>query len=228
MDGEIAEGVIALLGKDTGECSKGCYVYKENSGSGKLKFCESLFLYAVRNGHVEIVKQLIKHGVDINVKEVPGLFIEEQSALHVAIQEDYFEIAKLILENGACANETFISNSWNQEESLLYVAAENGNKEIVNLLLDFGANPNYELVYTWGPVYVAAIGGHVEIVKLLIDRGTDCDFKRILNLGAAHGRKEIVTLMHKRGVSLNGLIDGESALYRAAAKEGIQKMLNYY
>lgn len=218
MDELIAKGVIALLQKETEySCSHGCYAYQDNVKSD-LKFCESLFVYAVHNGHYDIVKRLIKHGVDVNVKgKTNRLFRDKKSVLHIAVEEKHVKIVKLLLEHGANADE-FVKIY--REETLLHIAAENGSKEIVELLLDFGANPNRECVNNWDPVCGAASEGHAEIVKLLLDRGAECEVEKAMCLGAESGSKEIVTLMCERGVSPTSTMGeyDDPALFRAAER----------
>lgn len=57
----------------------------------------------MRNGHLEIVKLLIKYGALLNV---PGF--EYESPLHTAIRYNHFDIAVILLQNGAYANDTNI------------------------------------------------------------------------------------------------------------------------
>lgn len=51
---------------------------------------------AAQNGHVDIVKTLLKKGCDINSINLKG-----NTALHMAIGYDYYETAKLLIDSGA-------------------------------------------------------------------------------------------------------------------------------
>lgn len=231
MDERIAKGVIGLLqNSETQGCSSGCYTYRNSFR--ELRFCESLFLYAVKNGHDDIVKKLLDHGVTATLKGTTcPLDSREMSVLHIAVVGKHVKVAKLLLENGADANELFNHGRW--DECLLSVAAENGSKEMLELLLDFGANPNRELVDNWDPVCSAASDGNAEIVKILLDRGANCDSEKVMCLGAQTGSKEIVRLMHERGVDLNDTMigaDDDPALFRAcqrSTKEVVEVLLNF-
>jgi hypothetical protein len=51
---------------------------------------------AAQNGHLEIVRQLIDLGVDVNVKNRKG-----NSPLHMSVQYDLYFVSKLLIDSGA-------------------------------------------------------------------------------------------------------------------------------
>ena len=112
---------------------------------------------AVETGDVEMVKKLIRDGVDINrqildtrfksIYELnPGLQFHENILnvtacdviLNIACRNNEYEVVKVLLEAGANLN---ISNRFG--EFPLYHAVKNKNIEIINLLLENQANVNY-------------------------------------------------------------------------------------
>ena len=75
--------------------------------------------FAVKNGHIEIVKLLIEKGAEINLKDKKGrvyfkiikITIIKQIPLHFATSNGYIEIIKLLIENGADIN---LKNIWGE------------------------------------------------------------------------------------------------------------------
>ena len=82
-------------------------------------------------GHLDIVKLLLKHDADVNVKAKLKL-----SALHFASYKGYLDIAKLLLKHGANVN----TKSLFIEETALHIASRENHLDIVKLLLQNGAN----------------------------------------------------------------------------------------
>ncbi|KAM3186915.1 hypothetical protein ACTXT7_003382 [Hymenolepis weldensis] len=54
---------------------------------------------ASKEGHVEIVKELIRRQIDVNQPTHKG-----NTALHIASLAGQFEVAKVLIENGALVN----------------------------------------------------------------------------------------------------------------------------
>ena len=90
-------------------------------------------LEAVKGGNVEIVKQHLDAGTDIEEKDD----IWGQRPLHQAIDDGHAEIAKLLIESGANVNAT---NNFNA--TALHGAASSGNKIVAELLIANGADVN--------------------------------------------------------------------------------------
>lgn len=156
-----------------------------------------LFIEAIDDGNLKLVKYFIENGVDVNQLTRRGW-----SPLMVAASENHSTIASVLLENGAQVN-FMNSQGWtalseaadegaydtakiliaagaktnisNNEEGIspLAVAASEGYLNIIELLLESGANLSSSDNYQ--PLHVAAEEGHLDIVKFFISKGVDVD-----------------------------------------------------
>ena len=91
---------------------------------------------AVKDGNIEVVKQHIAAGTDMNAKDVKG-----KTPLHLAAGRGHKEIVELLIAKDADVNARtafFITC----EETPLHLAAWDGHKEIAELLIVNGANVN--------------------------------------------------------------------------------------
>lgn len=90
----------------------------------------SALILAVQQNRVDIVKLLIEHKANVNIKDNQGW-----SALTYASRYEYCDIAKLLLKNDAKINE-----SDNFGYTPLMIAVMNGHLEMVKLLCKNGAD----------------------------------------------------------------------------------------
>ncbi|RYP48252.1 hypothetical protein DL769_011223 [Monosporascus sp. CRB-8-3] len=155
-------------------------------------------LWAVRNGHKDIVRQLLHNGAEVDSKN------EEytQTPLLWATRYGDNEIVRLLLDSGA---EIDSKDRWYRRTPLSW-AAENGHKEIVQLLLGSGAEiDSKDRKYCRTPLSWAAKNGHREVVQLLLDKDAKIDLedrfgRTPLSKAADHGQKEIVQLLFDKGI----------------------------
>lgn len=105
--------------------------------------------YALKNGHLDIVKYLFSVGANIHNKNF----------LKIAIEKNYYDIVKFLLENGANPSGDFCP---------LLLSIYTNNYDITKLLLEYGADisviRNAEIdvnQYDW------------EMVELLLDKNID-------------------------------------------------------
>ena len=119
---------------------------------------------AADRGYLRIVKFLLKHGANPNMKNDYG-----NTPLHDAAAFGHREVVKLLLEHGADPN---IKN--NDGSTPLHHAAESGNSKVVEVLLEHGADPNIQDdIDGWTPLHDAVANCHVDVVRVLLDRGAD-------------------------------------------------------
>jgi len=90
-------------------------------------------LVAALNGHLEVVKQSIADGIDVNTKDKNGV-----TPLHHAVRQGHKEIVELLIANGADVNATDKQDA----ETPLHWAAYAGENYIVELLIKSGAGLN--------------------------------------------------------------------------------------
>lgn len=90
-------------------------------------------VHAARLSNIEMIKTLLKHNIDINLRSKNGV-----SAMHYACAQNNTEIAKLLLKNGIKLQRPGInsSNKILQKEKWLFNAIKHNNIEIVKLLID--------------------------------------------------------------------------------------------
>lgn len=128
---------------------------------------QSPLLYASFEGFIDIVKLLIKAGINVNTCNTDNF-----SSLHYACDftpvdytslNNHIKIVKLLIKNGANVN---ITNKHRQIP--LHNTSIHGFTDIVKLLIK--ANTDIDILDYYGntPLHYASIYGHTEIVKLLI------------------------------------------------------------
>ena len=79
---------------------------------------------AVAAGNIEVIKALLTHGADVNVRSAEGM-----TALHAAAFEGNAAIVKLLIANGAD-----IEAKTNKGETAREIAGKKGNEQIAGLL----------------------------------------------------------------------------------------------
>jgi Ankyrin repeats (3 copies)/Ankyrin repeats (many copies) len=125
-----------------------------------------LLLHAIKYGHNDVIKALIKHGVKI--AECPD-------ALRTALINGNLEIVKMLLESNieAINSDTKYSVHHYMHATPLYLAASAGHLEIVKFLLDKGEPVNVGSIWKRGrtPLEVASMNGHFDVAKKLIEKG---------------------------------------------------------
>jgi ankyrin repeat protein len=116
---------------------------------------------AAAKGNIELAKDLIEFGFDVNVKD--NLF--EAGAINRAASEGQIEIVKLLLDNGA---EMDTSDS---KSNPLFAAIYGGHKDIAEYLIEKGID--YKVKYTsktmknMGAYEFAIERGQTEIAEYL-------------------------------------------------------------
>ena len=117
---------------------------------------------AASNGNIEVIKQHLTAGADVNAKNDSGL-----TPLHYAESK---EIAEILITAGADVNA-------GDKITPLHYAAQYGEMEIVELLISKGADVNAQSFVGMTPLREAADQGHDSIVELLVAKGADVNLK---------------------------------------------------
>lgn len=92
---------------------------------------------AVKTGNKEIVRLLIRHGVNVNV-----MGAEAGNPLQAALTYDYPEIADMIVNAPTFDAKTEAMYSGGRFSPYLEVAIRHENARLIRILLDRGANPD--------------------------------------------------------------------------------------
>ena len=129
---------------------------------------------AVQDGNIEVVKQHLAAGTDVNGTDVHAMNPDGWTPLQLAAYEayrDYAEknvIIKLLIAQGADVNAKTEGG-----DTPLHFAASMGHKEIAELLIANGADVNAKSQHEHTPLHFAARTGEKEVAGLLIDKGAD-------------------------------------------------------
>ncbi|RYP17884.1 hypothetical protein DL765_004282 [Monosporascus sp. GIB2] len=181
--------------------------------------------YAAWNGHLAIVRRLVKNGARADSKDKIGgtpvsyaLCTGQQDIVHelvkgaqadsvdetrrelllAAAEKGHEPIIKRLLEN--CAAMEVVDS---KGRTPLSWAATNGHEAVVKLLVDKGANVEAKDNDGQTPLSWAAENGHKAVVKLLVDKGAnveakDSDGQTPLSWAARNGYKAVVELLRRR------------------------------
>lgn len=145
---------------------------------------------AADKGQMEIVKQFLKHGADVNRKTYDVIFRTVSTPAMHAVQ--HAEVMKLLIAAGADVNFQF------QGETILSGALEKGTPDVVKLLMSSGARLSnvYEAAMLGDATYINQYGnpaslnqrygrdgktpligcvkkGNMELTGLLLQKGAD-------------------------------------------------------
>ncbi len=117
--------------------------------------------HAVRWGRIEVARNLIRLGHDVNIRGLYGA-----TPLHLALRESSEEMANLLLEHRA---QLDLRDEFGCTP--LHDAAGRAEPNAITLLLDAGANPNGRDAYGNSPLHLAARAGRLDAVELLLEAG---------------------------------------------------------
>ncbi|NOX93493.1 MAG: ankyrin repeat domain-containing protein [Gammaproteobacteria bacterium] len=162
----------------------------------------SEMMNAAKDGNLKFVQATVQRGADVNERSNKG-----KNALMFAASENHQEVVQWLIEQGADVN-----TADNYGTTALIVAATAGHYAVVELLLENGANAQVRDESGGAPLVNAVYFGHSETVQLLLDNllkdkasGLDKrDGEELLMLGAGLGHTDIVSLMVKAGIDVNG------------------------
>ena len=118
---------------------------------------------AAVQGHLSMVKLLVKRRASVNQKEHHG-----STALHFACQSGFVDVAVFLLDHGA--NIHAITRKGGTP---LYGACQNGHVELVEVLAERGAVIDAPTSQGATPLVIAAQNGHDDVVECLIELGAD-------------------------------------------------------
>jgi len=186
---------------------------------------------AAGRGEVDVVKDLVKQGVNVNSKARRTLLHPDGTGtpLQHAVKEGYPESVRVLLEAGADKD----SPDENGRTPLWYAAqgTRGGiNHGVIRVLLEAGANTASASTIGNTPLHVAASRGHEAAVHLLLEAGANKDATNDegntpLFWAANTGSTEVVRTLLKAGSSsclANNI--GETPITVAKTDE-IRKML---
>jgi ankyrin repeat protein len=173
-------------------------------------------IQAINRGQLKVVKVLIAHGADVNLKNSSGV-----TPLDVAAREGHLEVVKLLIANGADINKES-DNFW--INTALMSAASAGHSNVVQLLLSHSSDVNRMNLNGYSALTEAIESERIDIVKLLITAGANVNLRNIhdgntpLIYALLTRNAEIVKELLELGAEVNtaNSIDGNTPLIYAS------------
>ncbi len=132
----------------------------------KKGLAEKAFFAGIREGHQDLVKFLLDHGVNINAEYNGG------SALTDAGYHEKIDIAVYLIERGA-----LIDSRDRFGKTVIFYAISTGDFNLVQYLINKNASINIEDSEGLTPLRWAVRHGYLDIVKLLIHSGANINFE---------------------------------------------------
>ena len=179
------------------------YPQYANSRGG---FCGTALHSASYNGHLQVVLYLLRHGVDVNVrdsgKDTPFLLASWQGHTDVAkcllehgadveLRDQYdntplilaanhgsLDTVQFLLEHNADVDSQNKEGQTSLHSSIQGLAFKVDRPKIARLLLKYGANPNARTRRDLQtPLHLALINSNVLLLRVLLEHGVDLDAK---------------------------------------------------
>ncbi|XP_023311776.1 ankyrin-3 isoform X3 [Anoplophora glabripennis] len=117
---------------------------------------------ASKEGHVEIVRELLKRGAIVDAATKKG-----NTSLHIASLAGQEEVVRLLVQHGASLNVQS-QNGFTP----LYMASQENHDGVVRYLLSKGANQTLATEDGFTPLAVAMQQGHDKVVAVLLENDT--------------------------------------------------------
>ena len=171
---------------------------------------------AARLGHVEIAREILKTGAEINQKQIEGHVVSGKAAMHEAVKGGHFSAVEYLLSRGANVN---IQESDGQTP--LHIGCQFDNIDIVKCLVRNGADVNALDNKKQSPLQVSILRGPDETSRYLLRNGADVhivdkDGQSPLHYSSEWGNKDIVSILLSMGAKVNQQDnEGRTALHFA-------------
>jgi ankyrin repeat protein len=131
---------------------------------------------AARDGNLDLIKQMIRDSINVNVTGFFDFF--EKNALHLASENAHLDIVKVLIEAGADLN---IKD--NDGFTALHWVSRKGHLTIVKVLIESGADLNIRNKYGDTALHYVSKSNFIEIIKQLVEAGAKLDQLTIKKYG---------------------------------------------
>jgi ankyrin repeat protein len=178
---------------------------------------------AIHNGHTNIIEELLKFGVSIDIKSISG----HTPLQYYCEQPDSIpEVVGFLLSKGADINCQDASG-----RTPFYMACLQGNMAMMKLLKDSGADINKLSASGFHPIHGAVYNDHTNIIEELLKFGISIDTKSTSGYTPlqyycelAGNKLELVQFLLAKGAGLN-CVQGDNIkplLYSAVISNNIE------
>ncbi len=186
----------------------------------KTPINHKLLSHAAAQGHLDLVKEMISLGTNIEIKDKDG-----NTPLMLASRTGHLEIVEFLLAEGA---ELQAKN--NNGNTALHFASWNGYLEVVKLLLEQGAELEHKNMHGYTPLTLAAYSGHLAIVKLLLKKGAHKEAEDnhghiVLHVASYSGKIEVVKFLLANGARIDARNEEDDTPLMLAARQGHLEMV---
>lgn len=217
VDSNARESKIAKhenLRKDPQSNNAATVTTQKNESAATTDPDFELFMEAINDGNLKLVKHFLEKGVDVN-----GTDENDFTPLMMAASEDQPEIAQLLIDKGAKVN--FVNK---QGWTALTEAADEGALATAKVLLNAGADAHLKIKNDASPIRMAASEGHAQILQLLIDKGAKLsaltEGQPPLHAAAEEGQLEVVKMLLGMNADLSQVDEHGRTALTYAAEEG--------
>lgn len=197
------------------------YNLEEKSKDGK-----SLLHYAILGNAFDVVNELIKRGINVNI-----LDNNLESAIFDCARKAKLELAKILIINNANLE---LKN--NLGETIFHLASSKGDREFIELLVENKINTNIETKDGLYPVHYAVLSSNINIIKYLLSLNNQSfsilDKKKntLLHYAAKTSNDLLIYFLISEGLNINLMNqDFETPLFNAArygTRETVLALLN--
>ncbi|MHC4660816.1 MAG: ankyrin repeat domain-containing protein [Planctomycetota bacterium] len=177
---------------------------------------------AVFEEHLNIVKILVEHGANINIRTTGGY-----TALNIACQVGCIDIVKYLCENGADIHSKSAAGI-----SPLHTAICCRHKDIADYLVSIGVDINVKTSFGKTLLHLCSSIGDKETSAYLIQNGLDvnakCSDGRTPLHDASFADIDCVMLLIESGANVNAKdVDGDTPLHSACQNADSQLIIKY-
>ena len=211
-------------------------LYSQNNNL-KYGVDDNSLFSALKNSKTDIAINIIKSGIDVNIKDEYGW-----SILHRAIEYNNIDVIKELLGSkkidieSKLPENTIITNNnerWYADgDTPLLLACYYGYSDIVELLLNYGANLEArDSIDSAMAIHIASSKGHSDIIKTIMESYSAKKINNLVDIeddtgttplmwAAMNNQISAINMLLKYGANINAQdYDGWSALHFAAASQ---------